>query len=97
MIRMWNTAHAHCSTTPKALSQSKPLPNITAIRMNTSSPAYMFPNRRSAREIGLAIRVTNSSRKLTGISSACTNRFLLPNGWRVSSPMKPPIPLTLML
>ncbi len=34
MIRMWNTAHAHCRTMPRPLSQSRPLPNITAIRMN---------------------------------------------------------------
>ena len=45
-------------------SRNRPLPNITAIRMKISSPAYMLPNRRRAREIGLAIRVTNSEQEV---------------------------------
>jgi len=56
--------------------------------MNTISPAYMLPNRRSESEIGLAISSIRRKSRLTGA-------ILAPKGTVNTSCMKPPKPFTL--
>ena len=71
MINTWKTAHAHCKT-PPTKNQIAEL-NSIAIRMKIISPANMFPNKRSPSDKGLAINVTNSSRKFMGIAKTDGN------------------------
>ena len=57
---MWKIAHGkdknHCDHQGSR----------AAIRIKINSPAYMLPNSRSPKEIGLDIRLTISSRKFIG-------------------------------
>ena len=62
-----------------------------AIKIKINSPAYKLPNKRSANEIGLAIKPTNSSNRLKGINAGWLK------GCNVSSLINPLGPLILML
>ena len=58
--------------------------------MKIISPAYRLPKSLRPSEIGLAIKLTISNTKLTGINH-------LPKGWRVNSARNALKPLTVML
>ncbi|MNW15841.1 hypothetical protein D3C71_2144800 [compost metagenome] len=81
---MWKIAHGTFST---GCTKN----GSRAMRMNTTSPAYMLPNRRRARLSGLVSRPRISRNRLNGTS----DQWL--NGVNASSLVKPPRPLTLTL
>ena len=63
MIKIWKIAQGtdktHCDHQG----------NNPAIKINISSPAYIFPNNRRPKETGFEISVTPSKIKLSGINA----------------------------
>ncbi len=90
-MRTWKTAQPKCKGSCHNPSK--------AIKINISSPANILPNNRSDNDKGLANNETDSRIKLNIIinGAAIRPRPLKEGaiGCRVSSPMKPPIPLFL--
>ncbi len=78
---------------------TKPVPavKIIAIRMKISSPAYRLPNSRRPSDTGLATSETSSSKRLGMKNTILPATLFEANGCPVSSLMKPPMPLILML
>ena len=68
MTKIWKIAQTRCNGIPNAAIAIL-AEYITAMRIKINSPAYILPNKRNAREIGLASKVTVSRIKLTGINA----------------------------
>ena len=98
ITKIWKIDHASAKMNwamPNAVEDRNVLADAfsvsKAIRININSPAYRLPNNRNANEIGFAIKLTDSRRKLNGIKN------LLLKGCKVNSFTNDFTPLILML